>query len=59
MGRKRERVAPLTRWQYFTKTLYSDAASRAELNMTESSISKVRSCSALRQVTAASTGCCW
>ena len=30
MGRKRERVAPLTRWQYFTKTLYSDAASRAE-----------------------------
>ena len=30
MGRKRERVAPLTRWQYFTKTLYSDAASRVE-----------------------------
>ena len=30
MGRKRERVVPLTRWQYFTKTLYSDAASRAE-----------------------------
>ena len=23
MGRKRERVAPLTRWQYFTKTLYT------------------------------------
>ena len=30
MGSKRESVVPLTRWQYFTKTLYSDAASKAE-----------------------------
>ena len=30
MGSKRESVVPLTRWQYFTKTLYSDAAARTE-----------------------------
>ena len=30
MGRKRERVVPPTPWQYFTQTLYRDAASRAE-----------------------------
>lgn len=28
MGRKRERVVPLTRWQYFTKTLYQNAAAK-------------------------------
>lgn len=30
MGRKRERVAPLTRWQYFTKTLYHDPSKTQE-----------------------------
>ena len=30
MGSKRERTVPLTRWQYFTKTLYHDAAAKAE-----------------------------
>ena len=24
MGKKKEMYAPLTRWQYFTKTLYHD-----------------------------------
>lgn len=30
MSSKRESVVPLTRWQYFTKTLYHDAAAKAE-----------------------------
>lgn len=30
MGRKRERVVPLTRWQYFTKTLYHDPSKTQE-----------------------------
>ena len=30
MGSKRESMVPLTRWQYFTKTLYGDAATKAE-----------------------------
>lgn len=30
MGRKRERVTPLTRWQYFTKTLYHDPSKTQE-----------------------------
>lgn len=30
MGSKRESVVPLTRWQYFTKTLYYDSAAKTE-----------------------------
>ena len=27
MGKKKEQYCPLTRWQYFTKTLYHDPSS--------------------------------
>lgn len=30
MSSKRESVVPLTRWQYFTKTLYHDPAAKTE-----------------------------
>lgn len=30
MGSKRESIVPLTRWQYFTKTLYHDPAAKTE-----------------------------
>ena len=30
MSSKRESMVPLTRWQYFTKTLYHDSAARTE-----------------------------
>ena len=32
MGRKKEASAPLTRWQYFFKTLYHNAAATAEFS---------------------------
>ena len=28
MGKKKEQYCPLTRWQYFTKTLYHDPSVR-------------------------------
>ena len=34
MSKKKEMYAPLTRWQYFTKTLYHDPARPRNLNMT-------------------------
>ena len=30
MGKKKEQYCPLTRWQYFTKTLYHDPSSTGE-----------------------------
>ena len=34
MSKKKEMYAPLTRWQYFTKTLYHDPSKTRNLNMT-------------------------
>ena len=42
MGKKKEQYCPLTRWQYFTKTLYHDPSATGSSPMTVWCTARVR-----------------
>ena len=56
MSKKKEMYAPLTRWQYFTKTLYHDPSKTQEFEYDGVIYLKSRSCRTSRSATPGSTG---
>ena len=56
MSKKKEMYAPLTRWQYFTKTLYHDPSKTQEFEY--DGVIYLKSQELQRSATPGSTGCC-
>ena len=51
MGKKKEMYAPLTRWQYFTKTLYHDPSRTNEFEYDGVIYLKAKNCGTLSMPT--------
>lgn len=56
----REAMVPLTRWQYFTKTLYHNAAAKTRFVYNKVVYEKDETLQKIERATDASTwACCW
>lgn len=58
MSKKKEMYAPLTRWQYFTKTLYHDPSKTQEFEYDGVIYLKSQELRDIEERTPGSTGCC-